>query len=279
MDACNWLLDHGVDPDRIRWVKPRDAWLHDRASFQPRELVASTAESFSRGIEDLARAESLEDLWRRLEASGQLYRLDPKVMPTMYRGAILSTAERKALQQIERVVRRGRVRRLSADRIVMTDGEIPTDRRQVHVDCTAYGFRAAPVRPVFESGRITIQSLMGGFTTFNAALIGFIEATGRDDTGKNRLCPPTPQPGRPTDWIRAFAGALRTSTIQSAEPEVAAWLSRSRLNLMFGIDQHMDDPRVQSALARLTDYRATALKNAGQLLGRQAQDRSSAPAP
>ena len=24
MDACNWLLDNGVDPDDISWIKPRD---------------------------------------------------------------------------------------------------------------------------------------------------------------------------------------------------------------------------------------------------------------
>ncbi len=177
MDACTWLLDNGVDPDRIRWVRPRDAWLHDRAAFQPRDLVTSTVERFSFGVEALSNAESVDDLLRRLEACGQLFRLDPKVAPTMYRGAILSATERKGLQQIERVVRLGRVRRLSSDRIVLADGEIPTDRGQVHVDCTAYGFRVAPVRPIFEPGRVTLQSLTGGFITFNAALIGFVEAT------------------------------------------------------------------------------------------------------
>jgi hypothetical protein len=110
MDACNWLLDNGVDPDRIRWVRPRDAWLLDRASYQPRKLVTATLESFSLGVEALAHAETVDDLWRRLEACGQLCRLDPKVAPTMFRGAILSTAERKGLEQIERVVRLGRVR-------------------------------------------------------------------------------------------------------------------------------------------------------------------------
>jgi hypothetical protein len=172
MDACNWLLDNGVDPDRIRWVRPRDAWLLDRQSYQPRDLVTSTVESFSLGVEALAQADSVDDLLHRIEACGQLSRLDQKITPTMFRGAILSAAERKGLQQIERVVRLGRVQRLSSDRIVLADEEIPTDRGQVHVDCTAYGYRVAPVRPIFEPGRITIQSLMGGFTTFNAALIG-----------------------------------------------------------------------------------------------------------
>lgn len=272
MDSCTWLLDNGVDPDRIRWVRPRDAWLMDRAFWQPLDLVAATVEGLSLGVEALAHAENVDDLFHRLEACGQLRRLDPKVAPTMYRGAILSAAERKGLEQIESVVRLGRVRRLSTDRIVLEDGEIPTDRGQVHVDCTAYRFRAAPVRPIFEPGRITIQSLMGGFTTFNAALIGFVEATRRDDAEKNRLCPPTPQPSRPIDWIRAFRSGLRVSAMHASEPDLAAWLKRSRLNLTHGMVCHMSDPRMQSALSRWAANTELALKNAGKLLAE-----SSAP--
>ncbi len=35
MDACSWLLENGVDPDQIAWVRPRDAWVIDRGSWQP----------------------------------------------------------------------------------------------------------------------------------------------------------------------------------------------------------------------------------------------------
>ena len=35
MDAILWLLENGVAPERIRWVMPRDAWLMNRANFQP----------------------------------------------------------------------------------------------------------------------------------------------------------------------------------------------------------------------------------------------------
>ncbi len=31
MDACSWLLDSGVPPEVIRWIRPRDARLLDRA--------------------------------------------------------------------------------------------------------------------------------------------------------------------------------------------------------------------------------------------------------
>jgi hypothetical protein len=282
MDACNWLLDSGVDPDRIRWVKPRDAWLMDRVSLQPLDHIVSTIEGFSLWVEALAQADTVEGLFCRLEACGALFRLDPTVEPTMFRGAILSQAERESLQQIERVVRQGRVLHLGADRIVLEDGAIPTDRGEVHVDCTAYGFRVAPARPIFEPGRITLQSLMGGFTTFNAALVGFVESARDDDAERNRLCPPTPQPSQAIDWISTICGFLRSFAVHSTEPDLMAWVERSRLSLTRGMGDHMSDPRMQPAMARWAANVEPALKNAEQLLAESASPsrrlaRSSAP--
>ena len=106
MDACSFLLDNGVDPARIRWVRPRDAWLMNRSSWQPLDLVASTVESLSLVLQCLAEAENLDDLFGRLEACGALLRLERAVEPTMFRGAIVSPAELQSLKQIERVVLR-----------------------------------------------------------------------------------------------------------------------------------------------------------------------------
>ena len=184
--------------------------------------MVSTIESLSLDLQCLAEADSVPDLFRRLEACEQALRLDPAVEPTMFRGAIVSRVELEGLQQIERVVRQGRVRRIDTDRIVLDDGEIPTDRGTVHVDCTAYGLRATPPRPMFEDDRITPQSLMGGFTTYNAAVIGYVEAVRDDDADKNRLCPPTPYPSLSSDWINVFAGGFRSTTQMLQEPDLAA---------------------------------------------------------
>src|SRR5579864_3486148 len=35
VDACVWLLENGVEADRIRWIRPREAWFYDRRHFQP----------------------------------------------------------------------------------------------------------------------------------------------------------------------------------------------------------------------------------------------------
>jgi hypothetical protein len=265
MDACNFLLDNHVDPEKIRWVRPRDAWLMNRSSFQPLDLVATTVESLSLDLQCLAEAENLDDLFRRLEANGEVLRLDSAVEPSMFRGAIVSAAEHDSLQRIERVVRHGRVRRVDTDRIVLDEGEVPTDRGTVHVDCTAYGLGATPPRPIFDGGRITPQSLMGGFTTFNAAMVGFIEAARDDDVSKNRLCPPTAYPSKSIDWISVFEGGFRVITQMLQEVDLAEWLGTCRLNTTRGMNDHMDDPRVQAALGRWFEYMEPALTNAERL--------------
>ncbi len=266
MDACTWLLEHGVSPDRIRWVRSRDPWLNDRAHVQPLDLLGGTIEAAARWTECLAQAESLPDLFARLEAGGDLHRLDPDIEPSLYRGAILTQTEIAGLRQIERVVRQGRVRHVGADRIVLADGEVPTDRGQVHVDCTASGFRWAPARPIFEPGLITLQSLVGGFTTHYAALAAYVEATRDDDTERNRLTPAVPQLTTPPDWVAMMRGMLRAAVLHAAEPDLAAWGEDSRLNLTCGLAQRLGDPRVAAAVARWADHGETALRNADFLL-------------
>ena len=168
---------------------PRDSWLLDRKALQPLDLVTDMIDGLSLGIEALAEARGVDELWRRLEACGHFYRLDRQVTPTMFRGAVVSAAERENMAQIERVVRLGRVQSLGARCIVLAQGEIPLDRGEVLVDCTAYGFRTVPIRPIFGPGRIVIQSLVGIQAHYSAALLGFVESTVRDDVEKNRLLP------------------------------------------------------------------------------------------
>ena len=89
-------------------------------------------------------------------------------------------------------MRQGQVRGIGTDEIVLDAGTIPTDVAQVHVDCTAAGLRVSPGRPIFEDDRITLQQVRICQPTFNAALVGYIEASDRDDVERNRLCPPNP---------------------------------------------------------------------------------------
>lgn len=266
MDTCSWLLDNGVPPEQIRWVRPRDAWMLDRAFFQPRALVTNLIEGLSLELEAAAEARDSDELFQRLEACGQLHRLDSAVEPTMYRGAILSETERERLRDIEDVVRLGRVRHLGVDRIVLDGGSVPTGPGQVHVDCTAVGLRSAPARPIFEPGLITLQPVRTGNTCFNAALVAQVEATRDGDAEKNRLCPTNVYMSTATDWMATTLVSTTAQARWSQDPDLGAWLERSRLNVASGVQEHLEDPRMQSALQRLLSNQEAALANLERML-------------
>ena len=265
MDACTWLLDNGVAPDAIRWIRPRDAWLLDRANQQPLELVPILIDGVSLTLEAAALAEDVDDLFRRLEACGQLVRLDPAIEPTMYRCATVSTNELDQLRTIDNVVRLGHVRRIGTERIELDDGSIPTDSRQIHVDCSAGGLRVTPDRPIFESDRITLQQVRTCQPTFNAALLAFVESTDRDEAAKNELCPPNSYPDAAVDWMRMTRVSQGAQNAWGAEPDLVAWLDTCRLDAARGLNNHLADPRLQAALGRYGVHMQSSIDNLEKL--------------
>jgi NAD(P)-binding Rossmann-like domain len=265
VDACTWLLDNDVEPERIRWVRPRDAWFHRRADFQPLEQVGAIMAGISLDAEAGADAGSIDDLFDRLEASGRLLRIDPSWPATMYRGTMLGARELDALRQIEDVVRLGRVRRIEGDRIVLEQGEAQTGPDVLHVDCTALGLRNAPATPIFQPGRIVLQQVRHNSPTFNAALLGFVEARRDDDADKNLLCPPNPYAGSIEDWPRMMSRTWRTEQRWLSEPDLSAWLAESRLNLLRALPDHLAEPAVKVAVERYLTNVGAAIERLEQL--------------
>jgi NAD(P)-binding Rossmann-like domain len=251
IDGCLWLLDAGVPPEAIRWIRPRDAWLLDRAYQQPLDLVPRLTTGVSLYLEAAAQADDPADLFRRLEACGQLIRIDPRTEPAIFRCATISEPELARLRSIENVVRLGRVRHIGPDRIDLEHGSIPADRGQVHVDCSASGLRAEPGRPVFADDQITLQQVRACQPVFSAALAGYLEAARGPDADKNLLCPANPYPVTARDWIPVTCIAQRAEMAWLADEDLSAWLRRSRLNAAAAAFNHRDDPLMKSALGRL----------------------------
>ena len=249
-DACMWLLENGTEPDRIRWVRPREAWFYDRRHFQPLAQVGGIMEGLALDAEAGAAAMSVEHLLERLEGCGRLLRLDPSRPAAMYRGTMLSLPEMEALRQIQDVVRLGHVRRIEPDRIVLADGELETAKPTLHVNCTAFGLSDAPATPVFQPGRIVLQQVRHLSPSFNAALIGFVEASRDEDEDKNRLCPPNPYPHSFEDWPRMTASTWRAEGRWLREPDLSGWIAGSRLNLLGALPDHAAEQSVQGALTR-----------------------------
>jgi hypothetical protein len=270
VDACLWLLELGVAPGDIRWVKPREAWLLNRAFVQGGELVGTLLEGLSLQLEAAALAASLGDLFERLNAAGQLLRIDESVTPTMFRAATVSAGELEQLRRITDVVRLGRVRRIERDAIVLERGSIPTSPGRLHVHCAALGLNPAPAVPIFTSDLVTPQPIRTGLLPFNAALVGFLEASRQDVAEQNRLCPPNRLPETPLDWARGTLIGMRAESLWAKDPALSDWLERARLNPSRGLRRLRGDPRLEPTWRRFLGNVRPGLDRLAALLAAEA---------
>ncbi len=268
LDACAHLLEHGVPAAAIRWIRPRDAWWVNRRFNQPHSLLPDFYLGLGIQLEAMAQATSVEDLMARLEAEKFCLRIDPRVTPTMFRGAVISEPELALLRGIEDVVRLGHVRRIGRDEIILDEGRVPARANTVYVHCAARGLPRPPLRLIFEPGRVTVQPFLWGFACFQFAMLGVAEATIESDADKNRLLPAIPYWDRNEDYLRAFLAGLANERARAAFPALAAWAKETRLNPLGEIGKHRDAPAVLEGRERIKRFGAAAEGNLVKLLGR-----------
>jgi hypothetical protein len=261
IDTCVWLLDAGVDPDRIRWIRSRDPWQFDRSFTQPLDLVGGYMRLQARWVESAAAARDGHGFARRLEDSGMFLRIDPTVEPLAFRGATVSVREIDALRAVEQVVRATRVLRVDPTSVTTDTDTLPGSPHEVYVDCTAAGVRSTTPRPVFEPGRITIQYVGVGFLPWSAATIGFVESTGLDDGEKNRLCPPVVFSGDTADLPRLAYAAMQGQVARVSHETVGPWNAATRLNPTRAVLDHIDDADVAESLTFTIEHTREALEN------------------
>ena len=223
-----WLLSHGVDPDAVCWVRPRDPWMLNRAVVQPDPAIflgmAATI------MESAAASSSLDEVFLRLEDAGVMIRVDRGVTPTMAKAPTLATWELEHLRSVQNVVRRGHIASVSRGTLTFADGSVAVADDAVVVHCAADGLKQPPLVPVWGQEAITLQPIRSGFPCFGAALVGYVEATRSSDAEKNRLCPPSPYGNSLADWARMTVLGTRASQRVSAEPDIKAWANGVALN-------------------------------------------------
>ena len=269
IDACLWLLAHGVAPASIRWIMPRDAWLLDRANLQPGdEFFFTSFGSVAHQFEALAAARSVPDLFMRLNAVGELLRIDERVLPTAYHCATVTQAELSELRRIEGIVRLGHVRCVETTQIVLDHGSVPIGPETLVVDCSANAIPQRPAVPVWTEGRITLQTVRRCQPTFSAAFIAHVEATFHDDAEKNSLCTPVPLPDLDIDWLRMLAIDMANRRKWSQHEHLMAWLARSRLDCFFHSLRSVrpDDTERMALVRRVQQAMQPAIENLQRLL-------------
>jgi hypothetical protein len=233
MDTCVWLLRHGVAPERLIWIKPRDSWLLNRANIQPGpQFTKKVLADVTGQLKAVEKAESVDDLFARLAEAESLLRIDESVQPDMYRCAIVSHAELEQLRRIDDVVRMGHVQAIEPGRMVLDGGAVPVTGSALYIDCTAVGLGRGDVTSVFDGERITLQTVRTCQPVFSAALIGHVEAAYTDDDTKNLLCAPIPNPEVPLDWLKMMHTYNENQIRWFDEPDMMAWLDSARLNIL-----------------------------------------------
>ena len=262
-DGIVWLLANGVEPDRIVWVRPREPWMLNRAVVQPDPVVAFGLAADT--MTSAADAESLHDLFLRLEAAGVMLRIDRSDLPTMAKAPTLGAWELDLLRTIENVVRLGHIKHVTRTEIVLDHGSVPLAPGSLVVHCAASGLQYPPLVPLWGPDTIRLQTIRAGFPCFCAALAGYVEATRDDDRERNRLCPPNNLPDRPADWAgMQFRGTVAARKY-GAEPDIATWANGCALNPARVDPSQRNDPAVQAATARLAADAARGLARLAEL--------------
>lgn len=264
-DTCIWLLAHGVDPDAICWVRPRDPWMLNRALIQPDPAVYQSMVADL--MEAAATAPSLPELYLRLEERGIMLRIDRSVAPTMARCPTLGSWELELLRSIENVVRLGHVRAARPGRLELELGEVAIAPDAVVVHCAAEGLRNPERVPVWQPGVITLQTIRAGFPCFGAAVTGYVEATRDDDAEKNRLCPPSSYGNTLADWARMNVLGFRATASFNAEPDIKAWANGVAVNPARIPADTVPSARLDDALARLATHAVPGVARLAELVG------------
>jgi hypothetical protein len=262
-DGIVWLLQNGVSPDRIAWVRPRDPWMLNRAVVQPDALVSLGLAGDT--MEAAAEAESLEDFFLRLEAADVMLRIDRSVVPTMAKTPTLGRWELELLRTIENVIRLGHIKHVHRREIVLDKGSVPLEPDSLVVHCAASGLQYPPLVPLWEPDKIRLQTIRAGFPCFCAALAGYVEATRDDDRERNRLCPPNTLPDDALSWARMQVRGTLAAGYYGAESDIAAWANECALNPARIPPSQSENPAVRAAAARASSATKNGLARLAEL--------------
>ena len=272
IDACLFLLEHGVDPDKISWVMPRDGWLLDRRNTQPaEEFFSDTIGAQAAQFESIAQADSVTDMFDRLEASGYFLRIDKTVRPSMFHGATVSQMELTELRRIKNIIRKGRVTAIKNRKLILEQGIVTTHPGTVYVDCSSSAISNIATKPVFEGDLITPQTIRSYQPVFSGAFIAHVEAAYDTEEEKNHLCNVVQVPNHDRDFLPMTASFMMNQYVWSQDKGLKKWLADQRLdgfsNLVNAVSPN--DTQKMEILGRLRSNAMPAMAKLQQFMAEE----------
>lgn len=234
MDTAVWLIEAGVSPEKIGWVRPRDSWMFNRKLLQPAYHHIERLVQFQLDlVECAADSENGDEMLAKLGERGTMLRIDESVTPKMFHFAVISQGEIDLLRQIKTVYRQGHVKGIEPGKMHFADESVELPEKTLFIDCTA---TAVPfeqrdnTRPFFGGDTITLQLAQTPFVPYSAALAAFVEANFETDEEKNNLLPPAPLTDTTETYPYAVMANLMSTAILSGNEKTNAFNSRSRLH-------------------------------------------------
>jgi NAD(P)-binding Rossmann-like domain len=268
MDAANWLLGCGADPDAITWVMPRDSWLLNRLRTQPGvEFFNQTIGGQADQMEVFATAPSIDEIFIGLEKADVMMRIYPDVTPTMFHYATMSKGELAQLRRITNVIRMGRVQSIDESGMTLDGGHADVEAGALYIDCTASAVDPRPAIPIFQGDLITPQLVRAPQPAFSAALIAFVEANYEGDTAKNALCATVPFPHTLSAYPACNMANMMNQMAWMQDAKIGAWIRDCRLDgfgkVMAAISP--DDAEKQAIIMKLRGHAMAAMGNLARL--------------
>jgi hypothetical protein len=271
MDAVIWLLQQGVVPVQISWVRPNDYWLFKRERILNHpDLFTTTMKAFLGELESLANATTVDEFCTMMEDVGIWHRIDPDVKPTKFHAAVCSIAEQEKLAQIRNVIRMGHVTAIEPRRLLLEQGGVDMPDNTLYIDCTARAgiIMGQDQRPIFDGDTINISMIRPFQPIISAALIALLEARVPDAASRAACTHLVDFHDTPAQYIAQQLPSMMNQAAWSKVPAVKDWLGQSRLHagnhLMAGFDPA--DPEKSALIGRMGPTAKQALQNIPALL-------------
>lgn len=239
MDTVVWLIEAGIDPDQISWVRPRDSWLWNREHVQPgEEFFEAVIEMQTALLEAAGKASDSAELMRILGEQNYYLRIDPEVEPEMFHFAVISQGEIDLLRRVKNVVRDGHVQSVERGRLCFENREVAVPENTLFIDCTATAvpFNAQQTNkgPIFRGDTILLQPLHVPLVVLSASVAAFLEAHFDDDETRNSLATPAPLTDSPATFAYSQMINMLNRGAWGQHPNIMAFLAKARLDLATG---------------------------------------------
>ena len=267
MDAVLFLLSNGIDPDRITWVMPADAWMFDRFTVDPGRKFSDPVTQYAIGILECAlEAKSYRDFYDLLDGRELIKQLDRNHKPTRWRCATFTELELEQLRRVKNIIRMGYVEAVSPGEMTLSDGVCPAPANAVYVDCAADGLPKVPDTKVFDGDKITLQTVRMCQQVYSAGFIGNVECNvDADEDRKNELCHPVPLPYLEIDYLRCALQNSKNMAVWLTEPAVVKWINEARTDL-FSPLLDFEDPEVAKSIQAMGELIQEAIPKMEVLL-------------